>query len=134
MSNRKNLTRAQVAEHVDSFVDAQMRVKAAEGVLREAKENLAKIQEPLEKYVDLSVDASEGLELASDTYSIKVGPKAKKTKVTNLMGILEILGKENFLKIATVSIKGMKEYMDPQEIEEVSEVGHEGARRFSIQS
>jgi hypothetical protein len=91
-----------------------------------AKETYEKVSKPFEKLekafledvADPLLASNEETVLVGDEYDVEIGPKGNRTEITDKKLLIEKLGLDLFLKIATVSVEDMKRYLTDDELKE----------------
>lgn len=99
---------------------------------REISVRIADLSKDLRAHADDTLAADQKVEIAGDAYVASIGEKAKKRTVTDLSKIHHFMGDEAFYLIATVPLKKVDDYLNPEQRAEVLLEDKSGSRSLSV--
>ena len=70
--------------------------------------------------------------LAGIKFNLDLGAQGKRTALTDIEKVFEMLGFETFMKVAKVSVADLKSYLNPDQLASVTEVKFGTKRRVKI--
>ena len=96
--------------------------EAAEPVMKEIKALQERLKPLKEAEIKLQSEI-DALELGDDetdnevgaTFKVEVGKKGTSRKITDLAAVKKLMGAETFMKVATVTLKNIDDYLTPPE-------------------
>ena len=96
-------------------------------------EPLKKAEADLQAAIDalpLDADAIGDIQLG-ETFKIEVGRKGSSRAITSMEKVLELMGEELFMKLATVTLKSVDDYLNPAQKAECIATTR-GARSYKL--
>ncbi len=129
-------SKEELAAMVDEIgaLQGDLEILQAEPVFAKAREMAEKVDELKVEFrtrMDEALKPDQKTEIGGQTYVATVGAKANRTTVTDVETIHSFMGKD-FYKIASVLIKDIKDYLNPEQREEVTVTDRTGTRSLKI--
>jgi hypothetical protein len=121
-------------ETVDEYANLKAKLdKKNEKIAPLAKE-VASLEKGILGAVDEVVDPGTPLNLTGYENELVIGPKGQKVAISDIEGILDIMGMETFLKLCTVSTANLKKYLTPEQVEAVTKTSYAIKRRMKVEA
>lgn len=120
-------------EVVDEFAEDALRYAKKMQKLAPLKRRVEGQEKAILATIDDVVDASTGLTLHGNDHEVIVGPKGNKTECVNTALAAEHLGFDLFVKLAKLSITDLKQYLTPDQFDEVTKKTPSTKRRVKIE-
>ena len=124
---------ADLIDLVGSLQDKAVATVAKIKALQEELKPLKKAEADLQAAIDalpLDADAIGDIQLG-ETFKIEVGRKGSSRSITSMEKVLELMGEELFMKLATVTLKSVDDYLNPaQKLECIATT--RGARSYKL--
>ena len=93
----------------ESVEDITNQIKALTAKLKPHKEKLYELQKAIDE-MDLDPDA-EGFMQYGEGYQLEIGKKGSSRKIKDMALVQKAMGKELFMKVATVTLKEIDKYL-----------------------
>ncbi len=132
----KSGSKEELAEKVDEIgaLQGDLEILQAEPIFTKAREMAAKVEDLKVEFrarMDVVLKPDQKTEIGGASYVATVGKKANKTEITDVETIHSFMGKD-FYKIASVLIKDIKDYLNPEQREQVTVTDRTGNRSLKI--
>ena len=114
---------AELIDNVGKLTQESEPILKKIAALQEQLKPLAKAKADLQKAIDnleLPDDAADGEELGAE-FKIEVGKKGSSRSIKDMPKVVELMGPELFLKVATVTLKHLDDYLTKAQRDEVVE-------------
>ncbi|KKN63180.1 hypothetical protein LCGC14_0504500 [marine sediment metagenome] len=116
-------------------LQGDLEILQAEPVFSKAREmgvRIADLSKELRAHANDTLAADQKVEISGDFYVASIGEKAKKRTVTDIAKIHHLMGDDAFYQIATVPLKKVDDYLNPEQRAEVLLEDKSGARSLSV--
>lgn len=111
-----------LVDHVGADGTEVEKIKKKIKALQDELKPFADRQSQLQKLVDeLELGDDDSDLIKGDHFRLEVGPRGKSRKVKDMDKARDLLGDELFMKLATVTLKNLDDYLNPQQREVVIE-------------
>jgi hypothetical protein len=121
-------------ETVDEYAEKKAKlVKKLEKIAPLTKE-VAALEKGINGAVDEVIDPSVGLDLVGIDFELKLGPKGSRVSLSDAEGLLDMIGQELFLKLASVKVTDLKAYLTPDQLAKVTKSEYAIKRRMKIEA
>lgn len=129
-------SKEELAAMVDEIgaLQGDLEILQAEPVFAKAREMAEKVDELKVEFrarMDVALKPDQKTEIGGQTYVATVGMKANKVTITDVETIHSFMGKD-FYKIASVLIKDINDYLNPEQREQVTVKDRTGTRSLKI--
>ena len=129
-------SKEELASMVDEIgaLQGDLEILIAEPVFAKAREMAAKVESLKGEFrtrMDEALKPDQKTEIGGKDYVATVGAKSNKTTITDVETIHSFMGKD-FYKIASVLIKDIKDYLNPEQREQVTVTDRTGTRTLKI--
>lgn len=129
-------SKEELAAKVDEIgaLQGDLEILQAEPIFAKAREMAEKVEDLKVEFrarMDVVLKPDQKTEIGGQTYVATVGAKANKTTITDVETIHSFMGKD-FYKIASVLIKDIKDYLNPEQREQVTVTDRSGNRSLKI--
>ena len=124
---------ADLIDLVGSLQQASLPILLKIKNLQEEMKPLKKAEADLQAAIDalpLDADAIGDIQLG-ETFKIEVGRKGSSRSITSMEKVLELMGEELFMKLATVTLKSVDDYLNPAQKAECIATSR-GARSYKL--
>ena len=118
---------AQIEKLVDEFGRLHAKKKAAEDELNTAKETLLKV-------LSDGLREDESVKAKGKRFAVSITAVPEKAEVTDLKRVREILGEDTFMQLADIAVGTVRDYLNPEEQEEVLTAERKGKRRVTAKA
>lgn len=103
------------------------RARALEG-------ELGKLQEALIIRANAMMAEDEEREITGETHKAKIGMKAVKREIIDLVKVRKFMGNDAFFKVAKLNLKDADAYLNPEQKTECIKSERTGNRKFTVKS
>jgi len=122
---------SEIVALVDGYMELRLKLEKKMKALEKDQATMKKYEEELKQLVETSGATPETeVELVGSQYALVYGPKTKQVVNTNLEMVREILGLDQFLEIADVSVGNIRKYLNPKQQEQCLVEDRIGSRRM----
>ena len=121
-------------ETVDEYANLKAKLEKKQEKIAPLAKEVASLEKGILGAVDEVVDPSVSLDLQGYENELKIGPKGERTSISDIEGILDIMGMETFLKLCTVSTTNLKKYLTPEQVEAVTKTSYAIKRRMKVEA
>lgn len=122
-----------VPEVVDEFAMLSAKLAKKLEKLDPLKKKVEKLEKGILGAVDEVFDPSVDLVLQGEENELLLGPRGKRTSITDKDKLVDLLGIDLFVKLAKVSVTDLKKYMTPEDVEQVTTAKYAIKRRVKIE-
>ena len=116
-------------------LQGDLEILQAEPVFAKAREmgvRIADLSKELRAHADDTLAAEQKVEISGEAYVASIGEKAKKREITDIAKIHHLMGDDAFYKIATVPLKKVDDYLNPEQRAEVILEDKSGPRSLKV--
>ena len=121
-------------ETVDEYADLRAKLDKKQEKLAPLVKEVASLEKGILGAVDEVVDPGTPLNLTGYENELVIGAKGEKIAITEIGFIVDMLGMDTFLKLATVSTTNLKKYLTPEQLEEVTKKSYAIKRRMKVEA
>ena len=121
-------------ETVDEYADLRAKLDKKQEKLAPLVKEVASLEKGILGAVDEVVDPGTPLNLTGYENELVIGAKGEKVAITEIGFIVDMLGMDTFLKLATVSTTNLKKYLTPEQLEEVTKKSYAIKRRMKVEA
>jgi len=121
-------------ETVDEYANLKAKLDKKQEKLAPLVKEVTSLEKGILGAVDEVVDPGTPLDLQGYENELKIGPKGERTSISDIEGILDIMGMETFLKLCTVSTTNLKKYLTPEQVEAVTKTSYAIKRRMKVEA
>ena len=109
-----------------------LQAEPAFAMARKIADRIGGLTKELRAHADDTLAADQKVEISGEAYMASIGEKAKKRAVTDLAKIHHFMGDEAFYQIATVPLKKVDDYLNPEQRAEVILEDKSGPRSLKV--
>ena len=121
------------AELVDEFATLSAKLQKKLEKIKPLQNSVTVMEIGILVAVDEVVDPSQKITLTGNEHELKLGAKGRSTHITNMELAVDLLGEELFLKLANITMKDLKAYLTPEQLEQVTATKYATKRRVKIE-
>ena len=125
-------TESSVAQKVDQYVCRKEELKMAMEEIKPLQKKIKELENEFYTITDRT-PADEVVTIQGFEYVLELGKKAKNVSSIDMDRVIEILGDDKFMKLATIPVGKIRDYLSPEEQEEVLEEELSGKRTIKIE-
>ena len=109
-------------EVVDEYATLKNKLTKRQDNLKPLAKQVSDLEKGILGATDEVLDPSVKVTIPGEAFELELGAKGQKTILTDVDKVFEILGFETFMKVAKVSVSDLKSYLNPDQLEEVTEI------------
>lgn len=121
-------------ETVDEYANLKAKLTKKQEKLAPLVKEVASLEKGILGAVDEVVDPGTPLDLQGYENELKVGAQGEKIALTEIGLLVDAIGMDTFLKIATVSTANLKKYLTPEQMELVTTKSYAIKRRMKVEA
>jgi uncharacterized protein YkvS len=121
-------------ETVDEYANIKAKLAKKQEKLAPLAKEVASLEKGILGAVDEVVDPSVALDLQGYENELKIGAQGEKIAITEIGFIVDMLGMETFLKLATISTANLKKYLTPEQMDQVTKKTYAIKRRMKVEA
>lgn len=111
----------------------QKRTRALQAEASRKREAMAALADSIIEEGAANVPASQGTKVLGEAFAATIGKKRRKSTITNMKRVAEIVGFDRFFELCSFSVQNAKDYLTPPERKECLEEIEDGPRTFKVQ-
>lgn len=132
MQKNKGETTAKAKTELDVKVERLIELKMQIDAIKSSVDEYEKLRKELSGLSDTIGAANEQVTFEVENGVVSFSAKTFERKVTNMEKVFAHLGRENFLKVASVALKDIDKYLSPNEQTDCVSKDLTGARKISV--
>lgn len=132
MQKTKGAVVAKVKTDLDTKVERLIDLKVQIDAVKSAIDEYEKLRKELSGTADTVGAVNEQVTFEVENGSIAFSPKTFERKISDMPKVFDLLGKENFLKLAKVTMTDLDKYLGASEQEACVTKNLTGARKISV--
>ena len=121
------------AELVDEFATLSAKLQKKLEKIKPLQNSVTVMEIGIWVAVDEVVDPNQKITLTGNEHELKLGAKGRSNHITNMELAVDLLGEELFLKLANITMKDLKAYLTPEQLEQVTATKYATKRRVKIE-
>lgn len=124
-SQSGNIITPEIRQKAQDYLETEKRIRKLDALLKVQ----AQLKKELLEFADEVRRDDQELNIKTPSGFVRISGKGKSRRITSMKKVRKILGKELFLKLASVTLSDLDKYMTPDQLEECVEETTAGSRR-----
>ena len=121
-------------ETVDEYASKKAKLDSKMEKLSPLAKEVSALEKGIIGAVDEVIDPSVGIDLVGNDNELKLGPKGSRISLSDAEGLLDMIGQELFLKLASVKVTDLKAYLTPDQLAKVTKSEYAIKRRMKVEA